>query len=151
MITRMILVLLCWYAHQVVLDMYACLLLCAVGRKEVPAQTLGQTGNFIPILAAGSTNPANGVWVAPKHSFHCNTTQSPGDSMDQLVAFCEQWSTMLSRPWSRPGHYLVAQKLEAIGAPAAIHRHTIVLVRGFSQDHQTYTNLNKMPPSFSVG
>ena len=31
------------------------------------------------------------------------------------MEFCAQLSAALPQPWSRPGHYLVAQKLEGIG------------------------------------
>ena len=64
--------------------------------EEVPEQLLAPDGFFRPEKTAK------------------DATELP-DLGDELIQFCAQWCTALATPWTPPGHYLVAQKLNVIG------------------------------------
>jgi hypothetical protein len=64
-----------------------------LGAEEIPAQAL-VGGIFRPAM------PAKGEFP---------------DLDDPLLSFCARWRASLEKPWTPPGHYLVAQKLNTIG------------------------------------
>ena len=101
----------------------------AVRREDVPAQVLGPHGIFVPQAeegtdahadahGGGSGAAALGGRAAAGDAAERDAPAAADDDYEKglgLVEFCAQLSAALPQPWSRPGHYLVAQKLEGIG------------------------------------
>ena len=90
----------------------------AVRREDVPAQVLGPDGIFVPQAEEGADAHAEADGGGGGAGAVGGRAAAADDDYEKgvgLLEFCAQLSAALPEPWSRPGHYLVAQKLEGIG------------------------------------